>query len=55
MDPFNAILRHEEDDDDVYEVPFDLEGNDNNCKNLEWAEAVDESLGGVNMVSKFCK
>ena len=54
-----AFMRFESlhifDEDDVYEVPFELEGDDDNGENTEWAEAVDEeSLCGANMVSKFC-
>lgn len=36
------------DEDDVYEVPFELEGEDDNGENAEWAEAVDESMVQLN-------
>lgn len=40
MDPFHAIVIHETEEESVYEVPFELEGDDNDCENAEWEEAV---------------
>ena len=41
-----AFMRYESlhafDEDDVYEVPFELEGEDDSGENMDWAEAVDD-------------